>query len=385
MVAPVVSSRVRSPLQYDYVPWSGGTAKVVSFYKDAQGFKQKRPYTVPTSCVVDTMSRLYGLKDCDSWAETPDVSPASTAASNQARSRFVAELGQGSSFGATLTAEARKTSSMLTSSVLTIVKSARAVSRGDLTTAARLLNFSPPEKTKLVVVKRRRTKSVRWDTVSENIAVKQDLGQWKKKTIKRTVWVMPNGKEVAKSLANKWLWWSYGVRPLAQDLYNGLDVLQRPLPYAKVMGKGKGTSSWSQGSGIYLETHTFESTCRVSARVTVINPNLWLANQMGLVNPLLWVNEAVPFSFVLDWFSNWSDVLSQYTDFVGLEIAEPITTQLGTLTQTGRFIEPYGIRFMRFTRTLSIPPVKLRFAYERFQWQRGANAISLLVGSLRKP
>lgn len=380
MTAPTIPVTLTVVQQRDSVPWYGGVATPISYRRSGSGHKQRRPYNIDTPCTVDTMRRLAGLKDCNGWAVNPYTSDANTAATNKARAKFVAELGQGSQFGATLTAEARKTSQMLTSTVLTVVLSAKAVARGKLGEAAKLLNFYPPEKTKMLSASRRKVKDVQFDLDDELVNRKVNKGRYKKRLIRKTYWVMPNGKEIAKSSANKWLWWSYGVRPLQQDLYNGLDVLQRPLPWKKFSGGGSAKSSGTNGGSIKYE---WTCTCKVSAYVTVKNPNLWLANQMGLVNPLQWLNEAVPFSFVLDWFSNWSDVLSQYTDFVGLDIARPITTTYGTVKETGTFIQPYTIQWSRFTRVLSIPTVKLRFAYERFQWQRGANAISLLVGFLR--
>lgn len=118
--------------------------------------------------------------------------------------------------------------------------------------------------------------------------------------------------------------------------------------------------------------------------VTVNNPNAHLANQLGLLNPIQWINEAIPLSFVVDWFSNLSQVISQLTDFVGLDVIKPITTRRFTGTEgvshSGGSSEK---KFFVHKRKLEIPTAKLQFAYERFSWQRGLNAISLLIGAIR--
>lgn len=142
----------------------------------------------------------------------------------------------------------------------------------------------------------------------------------------------------------------------------------------------------------YIVGYTSISDCKVTiaANVRVKNPNLWLANQLGLINPVQMVNEGIMFSFVLDWFSNLSQVISQMTDFVGLEIADPVTSEKSSVTydmfNTGDFEDPIANSTRKSTtllRTLSIPPARLRLAYERFSWRRGANAISLLVQFLK--
>lgn len=57
------------------------------------------------------------------------------------------------------------------------------------------------------------------------------------------------------------------------------------------------------------------------AEVAVSNPNLWLANQLGLINPGTIALELVPFSFVFGWFVNLEQVISSMTDLYGLTLS----------------------------------------------------------------
>jgi hypothetical protein len=64
----------------------------------------------------------------------------------------------------------------------------------------------------------------------------------------------------------------------------------------------------------------------MSATVQVTNPNMFLANQLGFLNPALVAWELVPFSFVVDWFVNVGAVISSMTDFMGCTLKDPYHT-----------------------------------------------------------
>lgn len=345
------------------------------FEKSVQGFKQRMPYNVNTE---------YTLRIFESAGPTVTESLVFNQAfmerirdeaTNRARGKFVDMIGSSSSFGATMTAELKTTWGTVVSGVTNILQAAMAVSRGNLPKAAKILGFSPPVVRKRVKVKRFRGSS----------------GRVRAKYVNREHWVMPSGRLVAKSAANKWLWYSYGIKPLVSDIHNGMDVLTRPHPamtrvtaYASSNGVATRYSAWST-----VWRDQSKVAIKIQADVSVRNPNLWLANQLGLVNPVQMFNEGIPFSFVIDWFSNLSQIIMQMTDFVGLEIANPVTSEkYYHKTAYDETYYPGGVIRINirrgYTRRLVIPSARFRFAYEVFKWDRGANAISLLVGFLPK-
>jgi hypothetical protein len=338
------------------------------------GSKQAPPYN------LDTLYQYTEHRCLQGWARDLPGSTFSkenaTAATNQARAQFVNQLGDSSSFGATLTAEMRQTWGAVTSAITKSLLAAKAVKAGQLGKAAKILGFHPP--TEWVSAKTRETRTIDGKRRGKRVRKKAGYQAWR----------MPDGKLVSQNLAGRWLWYSYGVKPLVVDIYNGLDVLTRLGPSHRVTGKGFGKSERAGPQTWYNERLSARSSVSISANVRVANPNLWLANQLGLINPVQWVNEAIPFSFIIDWFSNASQIIMQMTDFIGLEIARPSTTSKHVGIRTLTYPE-YGnltcsVESTYFDRTLTMPAAKLRFAYERFQWQRGANAISLLVGLLKK-
>lgn len=194
----------------------------------------------------------------------------------------------------------------------------------------------------------------------------------------------------SKSFANNYLEFHFGWSPLVKDIGNAVEVLQSGLPPFSVQGRGMSierrftqfNEPISQPS-YYWYRDTSTSKVKMHAWVKVSNPNLWLANQLGFVNPAAVAWELIPFSFVVGWFVNVENFLAQFTDFVGLEIIQPSTTYL-TYTNRKSEYPNYGWkyeanrfamqRFMGFDKPgLMVPP------FEGFGVRRALAAISLLI------
>lgn len=357
------------------------------YYKTVEGFRQARPYDRPLPFVLDVHERLFGPVDATSWGYGPPpyssypepVDKAYRMARNAAYEKLVSRLGDSSSFGATLTAELRETWGMLTGTTLRILSAAKSIKRLRFANAAAELGIPYFERDRKVRVGWKHTRVLR-------------RGRWRKERrgvyTTRTYMQFGTYKEIEKSLAGGWLMWSYGVKPLASDLYNAMDHWGREQPYGKrVSGQGQGEASYDLGQ--YGSIGTFSAKIGVIciARVSVNNAQLWNANKLGLVNPAQWILEAIPFSFIVDWFSNLSSVIMSFTDLVGLKIEDAVTCEKHWITETSvrdpNFPWPVtatGKKRFRFQRLPGLITPELVFTYERFSWQRGLNAISLLVG-----
>lgn len=382
MVAPVV---------YYYKVLS----KTAWRYHTLSGYRQTRPYDRPSAMERNIWtSDNPDVRTATTWEwgtfEPPWDPTVPVQVTNKAYARLVSKLGDGSAFGATLTAEREKTHAMLVLMATKGLTAARQINRFDFIGAAKTLGLPPVrERTVKVPIGRSRLAGTR----------KRGRRVFRRKQ----VFDLPTGRTVLKTAANGWLLWSYGIKPLASDVYNGVDILQRPVPSSVISGSARGEAkpyrtlvraSWlPPGAREYvlytdLTTRTFSMRTRYQAEVSVSNPNLWLANQMGLVNPALWVLEGIPFSFVYDWFSNLSQVVSAMTDFVGLAIRDPFASTKWEVTQKFTTTKEaatrnYSTARKNFTRTLGMPtPPTLVHKYERFEVQRGLNALSLLIGFL---
>jgi hypothetical protein len=206
-------------------------------------------------------------------------------------------------------------------------------------------------------------------------------------------------RKSASDMGGVWLEYSFGWKPLIQDIYTAVNVIQRPLPFLVAKGKAKAAYSVTINSDNLPYNRAYDRydwiyRCHLQARISVSNWQAWRANELGLINPLSVAWEVVPFSFVVDWFVPIGNYLQSLTDFVGLTLADSFQTWYGVLDRTRVNIGlqpayiPYGYTYkarrVDLTRVLSIPsPPAIKSRFTGFYSARGANAIALLTSTLR--
>lgn len=359
--------------------WSG---VYLTYYKEQHGVRQKPPYDVDTTYSLVEYKRLSGehLNADDSFwgADSPpeDLRRAQVRARNRARETWLDRLGDGSSFGATVTAERKETWALFVNSAGKALLAAKQVKNLQFAKAAQTLGLPYRE------VRKRKRVGFTWET-------RYDPRQGRKRRVRVphyqnfTTFDWGTGRDHLKTLANGWLMYSYGVKPLAQDCYNAIDVLTRKEPYGVIKGR------WAK-EDVFLEwpidTFDIKIKVRQKARVVVTNYDLLLLDRTGFLNPFQWALEAVPFSFVIDWFSNLSQVVSAMNELGGVRVENPLISEShkelwvrdgGTDTLRG------SANRYRYVRREGLIRPELQFNWERFSWQRGLNAISLLVGFLK--
>lgn len=123
--------------------------------------------------------------------------------------------------------------------------------------------------------------------------------------------------------------------------------------------------------------------------MSVSDPNLYLANQLGFVNPLTVIWETIPFSFLLDWVSNVSQFLAQYSEFYGLSLTQQTTTHLLDHVDTSWYgANPVRVNATtvwwtwRRTAGISKPALQLR-PLRGLSPTRGLTAAALLLQQLK--
>lgn len=196
----------------------------------------------------------------------------------------------------------------------------------------------------------------------------------------------------SKDLGGLWLEYHFGWKPMIQDIYTGIDILQQPIQDKRVKGSAR-----TQKINVYQVDETnyrtfaeqrldIRSKQCCSFRVT--NPNLWRANQLGLINPATLVWELIPFSFVVDWFIPVSGFLGSFTEWVGLDVFDK--SQSVTCTDTIMYkLRPKvdGIpnaacvnRGFSMHRVLSLHEASIKAPTPgRISLTRAATAISLML------
>lgn len=115
----------------------------------------------------------------------------------------------------------------------------------------------------------------------------------------------------------------FGWLPMVNDIANAVETLQRRFPFQRITATGSDYSthqSFTQiGFDKFSELGSVSVKTVIIADVSVSNPNLYLANTLGFVNPINVAWQLVPFSFVIDWFVPIGKFLANYTDLVGVK------------------------------------------------------------------
>lgn len=140
-------------------------------------------------------------------------------------------------------------------------------------------------------------------------------------------------KSKVRDASNLWLEYSFGWEPLCRDIYDGLTAMGQPVPGGRFRGKGKELYERDNDH----EEFSTNGRCLMGAYVSIENPNLYLAQQMGVANPLQIVWELVPFSFVADWVFDVGSCLEGLTDFFGCKIEHPYTTYSASANVTAKW------------------------------------------------
>jgi len=138
-------------------------------------------------------------------------------------------------------------------------------------------------------------------------------------------------KPVRRELASSVLEVEFGWRPFIEDIQNAFKVLTSPkdeLLRARVVKRIPVYTFTSYGT-TPRKTISISGTARITAAGTyrVTNPNLWLANRLGLINPFQVAWDRVPWSWVVNMFVNVNQMIGSLTDTVGLDnVSGSVTT-----------------------------------------------------------
>lgn len=205
----------------------------------------------------------------------------------------------------------------------------------------------------------------------------------------------------AKSFGNNWLEFWFGWAPLVNDVATAVEVLQRPKPDIVFTATGSARDLRLTASNYQYKSFTnWEAKVKIGGFVKVTNPNLYLANQLGFVNPVTVALELVPFSWFANWFGTIQEFISGFTDFMGVELINPYVTRYNVTTTSDNWtivnvppsenagrVDYFTYKWLNVHcyRTIGQPPgPTLRF---RSPWRlsstRALTASSLLLQTLK--
>lgn len=196
----------------------------------------------------------------------------------------------------------------------------------------------------------------------------------------------------SKTIANAWLETWFGWLPTVGDVQKGVQVLSRDLPdeYVRVKSALPFSVRHDNTFGT-VSAHAGLFFASASCVIQVTNPNLFLASQLGLTNPVLTAVETLPWSWLLGWFVNLDQFFRQFSVFHGVTVSRACNT-VGVRDEMSfdwYTFGPYQLYTQgaqscySFQRSLGLPSVTLQWkGLTRLSVTRAATLSSLLVGRL---
>lgn len=269
-------------------------------YHDQRGFVQKPVTSQPTPYeVVGWRSSWSGPRAWERWGITPlafNLGPGTGSmdlAYSRAYDNFIRSIrgGQAAALGITLV-QWRQSLDMVSTRTRQIASAANDVRKGNIVRALKTMN----------IVKVTRKQKTRFRRLHQ------------------------------KDPAKLWLELQFGWLPLYSDIKSAADALARDIPTERKYGTSRSTFDYyytltsEKGRYTTLDEGMGVSRWRLGATVVSVDPNLYLAANMGLTNPLLVAWDAVPFSFVIDWFVPINKYLSSFDSLVGFELKDAFST-----------------------------------------------------------
>lgn len=290
---------------------------------------------------------------CYATLSDSDFTTLEQRAQQAAFARFRGKVFEGAEMGLAL-AERREAAELIASRVLQLTKAFGALRKGRFKAFVRALGIRPKPKHS------------------------------------KTRWTRP------KDAASLWLEYWLGWAPMIGDVYAAIDVMQSPYPSLRVRASASRRGTFTMKTlGSYAVTCDLKRVARVGylADVTVDNPLLFRANQLGLINPVAVAWAVVPFSFIVDWFIPVGAFLSYPTAFTGLTVTDKQMTvkrlqegmELRWNSTTGAVESNSNCLGVSFNRTLGFTTPKLVLkGGNQMNLTRAATAVSLLVSLFTK-
>lgn len=198
-----------------------------------------------------------------------------------------------------------------------------------------------------------------------------------------------------RDFSSLWLEYWFGWAPTIGDIDNAIKVWQSPLSSKMGLREGSGDRHFSKDGKGSTSGYTITTRCsgffvlQLRCKVTIVNPDLFVASSLGLLNPVRTVWETTPFSWFADWFTNVGQILGYFTDTLGIKISDVWSTRFakGTEHRT-RISKPQPLSgynfaqdfvFVRRMKHKALPRPALVFRIPGISWTRGLTLSSLLI------
>jgi len=182
----------------------------------------------------------------------------------------------------------------------------------------------------------------------------------------------PEWRDPFAVTSNLYLEYSWGWRPMVEDIYNGLETLVDPIVpiyvRASHLYEAKHRAFYSNTSGFEAATPPYywrkeqyadwymKYRSSTGAKVSISNSNVALANRLGLINIPQILYQVTPFSFVVDKYLNIGQMIGSLADTFGFTLSDTWTARRFEITHDEKSVEwrapPAGATYIYETYTV---------------------------------
>lgn len=182
-------------------------------------------------------------------------------------------------------------------------------------------------------------------------------------------------------IADRWLEFIFGLVPLYNDIHatatTAINTFIDPI-YLRASGTGYTSQNVPPP---YARFTVMKYRHTRAGKVSVNNPNLWLQERAGLLNPAAVVWDAIPWTFAVNMFVNINQLVQQITDFSGLSFSdytETVTMEYRQVVTYPLTAGSYSGKYQdRSFKSWPVPPRSLQFRLPEAKWQTVATAAAL--------
>lgn len=196
-----------------------------------------------------------------------------------------------------------------------------------------------------------------------------------------------------KIASQLWIEYWFGWAPTINDIQAAGRILDSDPPVGSIPFKVATGAEWTMAAkpgpsspGYDISLQSFAKT---GGKYKLVNPNLALAQKMGILNPLTIVVNVTAWSWLLGWFVNLNQWVDSLTAFAGYTFEDCYTTRFTRFHGSKRWdfgpknFAVYDVDGMYVERHLRLPKVKLHLKTFNLSLTRAATAVSLLTLRLK--
>lgn len=201
-------------------------------------------------------------------------------------------------------------------------------------------------------------------------------------------WVRSSPK-IASTL---WIEYWFGWSPTIADIQTAGKILDSDPPVGSIPYKVATGAEWAMSwKPTYSQPVGYKVSCQSFAKAggeyELVNPNLALAQSLGILNPLTIAVNVTAWSWLLGWFVNLNQWVDSLTAFAGYKFKDCYVTRFTTF-QGEKTVDwdpagKWAVDGMYIKRYLRLPQVKLHLKTFNLSLTRAATAVSLLTLRLK--